>query len=936
MSGDYGMNKIIFYLILLPGVCGQFVSGADDRNFNYFSKGDNRDYSGYGNTEYESENENYFTSDTKLLDKYGFLTIMAHNFRGDGINLSEATVFEGKVRHMGEGKIEIAVNIATTGPDGKRIFLMYYFSGTPELKDFKIKFRKKDLPNMIKVDKITILINKAEEGRAYEIRCVDWQIKWDRQPVPAWGEPIQDPEEVMASVTSERDKQNRKLWLELIEGENLALKKKAAFAPLPSDRLTTDEKDEKDLTDGMILTSRRDDRIWMYVKDTVGWAAQTTPVNIMIDLGSVQPIERVVIRLLGGKEQGSLSFPSKVELLCSENGIQYHSVRTIQKALEGDQASEDQEGVISIREEGSAFVYPLAFKNLGLRARFIGMTIHPEHTWLFTDEIAVIKAKETDVKGTLSSFAQKPFFLQGVVFAPLKDIFTVSGTILAPNFFSMNDMRDAAAKKNNPVRFCIELPEGFEVIETKRSGTVSSEKIASGTRWIFQKMSVVRTIQAGPVFIRVKDPAKTAGKAAFYAEDGLSKVNRTELPVRVIKIPDVPKLKRFSISLGWMTEDRFLDWPDVFKNTARLGFNTTQFFPHQWKDKVKEEWYTSLLKQSRDEGLKIIYMDSPVHQMEKVRKSEPEIYSQLPDGKISTHICPSYRGKFYLEEMERITRDASLVRPDIAIWDIELHHYGAQEANNCATCLAYMKAKGLEGDPFLHSLGYELLRDLRAAVKKASEKEKFPMPVIGMYNVHSGSFDYHRIFNISNNYRKTLDFLNPSLYVKGDAVIVHERCRADYQMAGKRESIPWLSAGTYGEFEPELMEPYLLEALMNGAAGFTYYCYEDFDTPLDLAYQARALTLIAPFENMLFDGKMIFPKYDNQKVKLTCWQHGSELLLLAGNYRGSDPQKVTVTLPWKNVTYLKELSKDEKPPAGQNLILSLKPKQFFLFHIKGN
>src|SRR5690606_23698142 len=126
--------------------------------------------------------------------------------------------------------------------------------------------------------------------------------------------------------------QSRAQWAQLTSGEELARGKKVFFSPAPNYRLTTDENDPFDLTDGT-LSTREDDRVW-FQKDAVGWylGAGTTSGSLMvIDLGSEQPIGQIAIRVLGGREQGSLELPAKAEFLASVDGKQYYSLQHMVK-----------------------------------------------------------------------------------------------------------------------------------------------------------------------------------------------------------------------------------------------------------------------------------------------------------------------------------------------------------------------------------------------------------------------------------------------------------------------------------------------------------------------------------------------------------------------------------------------------------------------------
>jgi acetylglutamate kinase len=56
---------------------------------------------------------------------------------------------------------------------------------------------------------------------------------------------------------------------------------------------------------------------------------------------------------------------------------------------------------------------------------------------------------------------------------------------------------------------------------------------------------------------------------------------------------------------------------------------------------------------------------------------------------------------------------------------------------------------------------------------------------------------------------------------------------------------------------PQFVEYSALETLLNGAGGFTYYAYWDFDNVLDYAAMAKALRMIAPYENLIMDGELV-------------------------------------------------------------------------------
>ena len=61
----------------------------------------------------------------------------------------------------------------------------------------------------------------------------------------------------------------RDQWADCTKGENLAKGLRCELLPLPDYNLTTDDKDNLDLTDGK-LTNRIDDKLW-WDKDCIGW-----------------------------------------------------------------------------------------------------------------------------------------------------------------------------------------------------------------------------------------------------------------------------------------------------------------------------------------------------------------------------------------------------------------------------------------------------------------------------------------------------------------------------------------------------------------------------------------------------------------------------------------------------------------------------------------
>jgi len=160
---------------------------------------------------------------------------------------------------------------------------------------------------------------------------------------------------LLVAPIAAQDQQGRPFDLDDAE-TNLALSKPYLYSSVPSYRLTTNATDLQDLTDGW-LTSRKDDRIW-FDATAVAWSDNPN-INIQLDLGQVEPIKEIGIRLLGGAEQSGLKFPNQVIVLVSDDAAHWRQVAAFDRLSEADL----QAFGVPL-EEGVAYTYPLRFREL--------------------------------------------------------------------------------------------------------------------------------------------------------------------------------------------------------------------------------------------------------------------------------------------------------------------------------------------------------------------------------------------------------------------------------------------------------------------------------------------------------------------------------------------------------------------------------------------
>ena len=145
--------------------------------------------------------------------------------------------------------------------------------------------------------------------------------------------------------------------------------------------------------------------------------------------------------------------------------------------------------------------------------------------------------------------------------------------------------------------------------------------------------------------------------------------------------------------------------------------------------------------------------------------------------------------------------------------------------------------------------------------------------------------------------------------------------------------MPWLSTGCYGEYDSYLVEPIVLEALMNGSGGILNYAFNHFaDSPLDFYYHALAVMKLAPYEELLEKGEYSEIKGSNDKQFYSMVKNGGEMLLLVGNYYKADPA-TSVELPYDKVQ-VKDLNTGKVFSSGKTLKLNVERGGFGLYCIK--
>lgn len=739
------------------------------------------------------------------------------------------------------------------------------------------------------------------------------------------GNPI--PKALIAAGNLQTRK-DRQLWFDLTSGKNLALGKKLTLAPTPDYRLTKDDNDVYDLTDGE-LTTRSDDKVW-FDRQSVGWYMGNGEAYLKLDLGKLEKIDRLVIRCLGGTV-GNFQFPRSFQAYVSRDDDKYFLAREMQKLMPGESDQSDFIGQYYIEEQGSMYatrMYPFQL-TLQAEARYLILKITGTSGSIFSDEMAVLEA-EAPGPGFNAAY-QNPgqvIPLEGLLVKPRLGTLDLIRGIPAPQAFAMLDLRPADSF-GAAAELVLDLPPGVTV----QYPEVASETIRlDGADYLRVTVPIEvknKKLSAPNLFLEVSPRCR--GKLPAWSMARTNGVDhyRSRLPLQIVSLPPIPRFQRLHVSLSWMSEGYGMNWPNFFKQWEKLGFNTVSSFPRWWKVNDHQE-QRDYVNAAHEHGYKVIMNDSAFHEMMRGHKEGSEIFCDIPDRQHKM-LCPSYRGQFYDKEMERVARCVRTGVPDFVFYDIECWTRMNYSAALCRRCQEGMKKSGKSLEDFLLDCRVEHMRDLDAAVRRGAAEAGIPVPVQG---------DYARDFIRTSEffplvYPQYINIAMPSLYVAGRAVDVHKRIRGNYRQMQVKQQIPWLSTGTYGEFEPFKVEQMVLEALLNGASGITYYCFRDFtDSPHDFYYHAKALAMLRPHEDLIMDGEVIEPTGANELMFYSAIKNNQEMLLLVGNYYKAD-ENTTVALPWNKLASVTDLQTKKKVRAKTNFNFKVPKGGFRLFHIKG-
>ena len=374
-------------------------------------------------------------------------------------------------------------------------------------------------------------------------------------------------------------------------------------------------------------------------------------------------------------------------------------------------------------------------------------------------------------------------------------------------------------------------------------------------------------------------PAGSKGVMEIWVEQEINKeklvTGVTKYPFTVIEFPEVKQLKQFVINV----------WPDVFslfipdyvRKTKALGFNS---IPLRWdwveynhkrypgaKSKALENHIRSLAKEAKANGMMVVIHDSTMG----------EFYSSKQGRWGNTKFMdPGFTGPIYQKEIKDVKEIAEELEPDHLFIDCEYfaHHgkFGEKEIYSWAPGKERIQKSGLSLKGYLSSCGDRLAGDVRKALYLPGK----PRIKVGFYGTGGcfylphvrfpGREMFDLIFNIHTLLKKDLvDYAMPSPYHSGEIDDRYILCFSELRKnIGNQPILPWAAAGYPVPFSKEMVRDQFLETCAFGCVGIAYFDESSWDVGAYL-YQAKAINEIAPFEDIVMDGK--FYEQQNKEYK---------------------------------------------------------------------
>ena len=471
------------------------------------------------------------------------------------------------------------------------------------------------------------------------------------------------------------------------------------------------------------------------------------------------------------------------------------------------------------------------------------------------------------------------------------DYILVANNVVVPNWFRLG-APPGKIKRLRPVYY-LDVPEGINLLWAGSDPIGRGRHIGAAVYRVkkgnpvehngapYQRFEIMFDMvhpaqkSFGPVYFTSTLPDESESVLYYGAtwRGGSQDAQKLQLITRRFPEPGPPR--RLHTSVGWMLATNGMAWPGFFEAYSRLGFNAVAL-NGLYERGIKRDLVAYAAK-VRAKGLKLVYNDSPFHRIRRARETDSLISGVSAPG----DICPAYRGRLYLEEIERVADMVQLLKPDFAFWDIECFKRGAYAGltKQCQRCNDYVVRSGKGTREAMVSLGTSVAHDMHQAIKHKTSS----VPLTGMYNTRT-RFAYQDIFDFDHMYKNGVDFAQPAFYdcLKRKEMGISLRSMRTIQQNGK--IIPWLHPGTIRDYPSPWMYDGVLEVFGSGLMGLSWCGFRDMEAE-DFYYFALAMQAVKPVEEVLAGGEPLNGiTSGNPRVAVSGICTDTECVLLLSDY----------------------------------------------------
>lgn len=698
-------------------------------------------------------------------------------------------------------------------------------------------------------------------------------------------------------------------WKEVTTGENLAKGIKVKFFPTPNRAATKrGETDETDLTDGKLSMAHRN-----YIYDdqkSVGWEhPRLEKCAFSLDLNSVQPIGKMVMRICGGRLNGTKGgsagmFPELIEIWISRDAKNWHKTSSLQKLQINEKEDADWKTLYYLPESNTntpPYVYPFQF-DINAEARYLYVNFKTAYYIFSMDQIAVIKGAP-DADGFNAAYQSVPLDIlkKQAAVTPYYSEFYVPRNINIPNFFRFDDNRETKPD-SDIITYTVDLPSQVVLVPEGEHAyqidtrTLAKEETKNGRTLFhftqpYELKEFVRraNYEIGPFYFRAKADVPDAEKymkATTFASG--QQCGEVRMKLQVIDIPEVPRLNHLLMAGTWFTSRVMFSWPDGMKAMRHLGFNALSLHDQITAKNI------AYLQAARENDFKIIGV--PDNHL-KGWSTNAELHCDSWK-KVSSHngLCPAYRGKYYQELCDEVVEKRMKdIAPDYIHLDYEFW-FSPETFVSCTRCEELRKSKNMSRSEYAEWAMADSYKAVLLAARRAAPDAKIGSYLYCADRLDDCGDEDVSLFGAKRLFPEYLDELH-TVYYGTNVQHVIKAVRTNYLYArDPKKVLIYLSAGNgaYGTEEYGVITLYsLLEAFMNGAYGIAYFVDRALASPVDYFYVASGLKAVAPYEEFLvkatLDEKF---KGSNPDLTYTLRRLENDALLLVGNYH---PRKDAAT-----------------------------------------